>query len=86
MLPTIHMNGTSGRALLEGYCEAISAVQAALETLARAAPNGRDYYPQGPDACALADGEHDARKRALIGVLNELQTLAEHVADRQVGN
>jgi hypothetical protein len=83
MLPTIHMNGTSAAALLEGYCDAISAVHAALETLARAAPNGRDYYPQGPGACALADGEHDARKRALIGVLNELQTLAEHVADRQ---
>ena len=85
MLPTIHMNGTSGRALLEGYCEAISAVQAALEALARAAPNGRDYYPQGPDACAQADAEHDARKHALIKVMNELQVLAEHVADRQVG-
>jgi hypothetical protein len=83
MFPTIHMNGTSGRALLEGYCDAISAVHAALEALARVAPNGRDYYPQGPDACALADGEHDARKRALIGVLHELQTLAEHVATLQ---
>jgi hypothetical protein len=83
MLPTIHMNGTSGRALLEGYCDAISAVHGALEALARAAPNGRDYYPQGPDACATADSEHDARKQALIGVLNELQVMAEHVADRQ---
>jgi hypothetical protein len=83
ILPTIHMNGTSAAALLEGYCDAISAVHAALEALARAAPNGRDYYPQGPNACAQADGEHDARKRALVGVLDELQTLAEHVADRQ---
>lgn len=83
ILPTIHMNGTSAVALLEGYCDAISAIHAALEALARTTPNGRDYYPQGPDACAQADGEHDARKRALIGVLNELQTLAEHVADRQ---
>jgi hypothetical protein len=77
------MNGTSERVLLEGYCDAISAVNAALEALARAAPNGRDYYPQGSDACALADAEHDARKRAMMKVLNELQTLAEHVADRQ---
>jgi hypothetical protein len=83
MLPTIHMNGTSARALLEGYCDAISAIHDALDALARAAPNGRDYYPQGPDTCALADAEHDARKRALVGVLDELQTLAEHVADRQ---
>ena len=83
MLPTIHMNGTSARALLEGYCNAISAIYDALDVLARAAPNGRDYYPQGPDACATADREHDARKRALIGVLHELQTLADHVEDRQ---
>ena len=83
ILPTIHMNGTSARSLLEGYCDAISAIHDALDALARVAPNGRDYYPQGPDACALADGEHDARKRALIGVLHELQTLADHVEERQ---
>jgi hypothetical protein len=77
------MNGTNGHALLEGYCDAISAIHAALEALARTAPNGRDYYPQGHDACITADREHDARKHALIKVLNELQVLAEHVADRQ---
>jgi hypothetical protein len=76
------MNGTSARALLEGYCNAISAIHDALDALARAAPNGRDYYPQGPNACALADGEHDARKHALIKVMNELQVLAEHVEER----
>jgi len=80
MLPTIHMNGTSAQALLEGYCDAISAVHAALEALANTAPNGRDYYPQGPNACATADSEHGARKQALMKVLNELQALAEHVA------
>jgi hypothetical protein len=80
MLPTIHMNGTSARALRWGYCEAISAIQTALEALACAAPNGRDYYPQGPDACVTANAEHDARKQALMKVLNELQVLAEHVA------
>ena len=85
MLPTIHMNGTSARALRWGYCEAISAIQAALDALASAAPNGRDYYPQGPDACAQADAEHDARKHALIKVMNELQVLAEHADNPQVG-
>ena len=80
MLPTVHMNGTSREDLLESYCEAISAILIALETLARTAPNGRDYYPQGPDACAIASREHDARKRALMKVMDELQTLAEHVA------
>jgi len=82
MLPTIHMNGTSARALLEGYCNAISAIHDALEALARTAPNGRDYYPQGPNACAQADAEHNDRKHALIKVMNELQALAEHVEER----
>ena len=80
MLPTIHMNGTSKTDLLEGYCDAISAVLLALEALARTTPNGRDYYPQGDGACAIASREHDARKRALMKVMDELQTLAEHVA------
>jgi len=80
MLPTIHMNGTSARALRWGYCNAISAIHDALEALACTAPNSRDYYPQGHDACITADREHDARTCALIKVLNELQVLAEHVA------
>ena len=83
MLPTIHMNGTSTRMLLWGYSDAISGIQTALEGLASAAPNSRDYYPQGRDAYATAYAEHDARKQALMKVLNELQVLAEHVADRQ---
>ena len=80
MLPTIHMNGTSREDLLRGYCDAIWTLVDAIEALARVAPNGRDYYPQGPDACATADAEHDARKRALMKVMDELQALAEHVA------
>ena len=83
MLPTIHMNGTSGKDLLKGYCNAISAIHAALDAMELIAPNGRDYYPQGNDACEAAIREHSRRWQAMVGVLNELQVLAEHVADRQ---
>jgi hypothetical protein len=83
MLPTIHMNGTSREDLLRGYCDAIWTLVDAIEALGQTAPNGRDYYPQGPDACTVANQEHESRKRALMRVMSELQALAEHVEERQ---
>jgi hypothetical protein len=79
-LPTIHLNGTSKAALLDGYLDAVSAVFAATEALSEAAPNARDYYPQGDDAFKQAQDEHNARMMKLNSVLFELQQLAEHVA------
>lgn len=79
-LPSIHLNGTSKQALLEGYLEAASAVFSAAEALSEAAPNARDYYPQGDNAFKQAQEEHNARLAKLNSVLVELQQLAEHVA------
>ena len=76
MLPTIHFNGTSKEALLEGYCEAINAIVEAGRKLAAAAPNGRDYYPQGPKAIQTALDEHDARANKLREVIIELEQIA----------
>jgi hypothetical protein len=81
MLPTIHLNGTSRDALAESYANAGGAVRAALNALVEAAPNARDYYPQGGDAFTAAAAEHNARCAALRKVLEELSALAEHVAD-----
>jgi hypothetical protein len=80
MLPLINPTGSSRSSLLEGYCDALSALVAALEALGHTAPNGDDYYSQGLDACTIANREHNARKRALMTVMSELQALAEHVA------
>lgn len=79
--PTIHMNGSSADVLVEGYAEASSAITTALEKLAAAAPNARDYYPQGDDAFEQARMEHFARLARLQSVRDELAELAEHVAD-----
>lgn len=79
-LPTIHLNGTSKAALLDAYEAAGSAVLAASEALAEAAPNARDYYPQGDGAFKQAQEEHNVRMMKLNSVLFELQQLAEHVA------
>jgi len=79
-LPTIHLNGTSQQALAEQLEIAGIALRVAVDAVVEAQPNGRDYYPQGPDAFQRAQNEHNARVTALQKVLTELQTLHESIA------
>lgn len=59
--PTVHLNGTSGDDLFRQVCEAGSALRRALAAMSEAAPNARDYYPQGDLAFRAAVREHDER-------------------------
>ena len=81
-LPTIHFNGTSREALLEEYQTAWSAVQQALEAVIAAAPNDRDYYVQGPEACTRAQAEHRERLAKIESVMTELHQILMHVFDQ----
>ncbi len=81
MKPTIHMNGTSKGRLLDGYTEAALAIRHAMDKLAETAPNGRDYYPQGPDAIGKATNEHSERMAKLRSLLADMSALAVHVCD-----
>ena len=83
-LPTIHLNGTSPEALYESACDALGTLRAAIKAVEATAPNGRDYYPQGDRALAIASYEHAERVRRLREVVAELETLAEHIADAPV--
>jgi hypothetical protein len=74
--PTIHMNGTSRRALLADLTGAIKAVNAAVDAVKKTCPHGRDYYPQGPNAIKEALRQHCARVSLLEKVIEELTTLA----------
>lgn len=78
--PTVHLNGTSAQDLLEGYERAHEALREAMEALAQAAPNGRDYYVQQPGAFESAIAEHQSRMTRLRDVSLELEALAEHVS------
>lgn len=49
-LPCIHPNGTSKNELLAALSNASLALDAAFVALKKTAPNGRDYYPLGPEA------------------------------------
>jgi len=82
MVPSVHLNGTSGDELLEQVTEASTAVRAAIRALDRAAPNARDYYVQGDDAFERARAEHAARYAKLQDVAAELYAIAEDISDQ----
>jgi len=54
LIPTVHLNGTSGRDLLEQQQAVLDALRAVREAMVAAMPNGRDYYPQGENAIGEA--------------------------------
>ena len=58
-IPTLHLNGTSKTDLRDGYAAAYDAINNAIDALAKAELNGRDFYPQGPDAYYQARKERD---------------------------
>jgi hypothetical protein len=82
LIPTVHLNGTTGEALRDQYTDAAIAVQKAINALCVAGPNARDYYVQGPDAGFAAQREHEARVKVLKGVRDELAAIAEGIQDQ----
>lgn len=81
LFPTIHLNGTSREELVRRYTAACEAVRDALAQVVDAAPNGRDYYPQGDGAIKRAQQEHDSRCDRLRSVLRELEQITEAIVD-----
>jgi hypothetical protein len=79
MIPTLHLNGSAASHLLEGYQDAIAAVEEAINSVANTAPHGRDYYVQSPAAYTVARDEHDTRIAKLTNIRVELQTIMEAV-------
>lgn len=79
-LPTIHLNGSGPARLLAELIDASAALSGALAALKRGAPNARDYYPQGPGAYQAAADEHMDRMRRVAAVQDEIDALAQHVA------
>lgn len=50
VLPTVHLNGTGFTTLRDEYAAAYDAINKAIDALAAATSNARDFYPQGADA------------------------------------
>lgn len=80
--PTVHLNGSDGATLREGYRRAADAIRRAMEVHGEASPNGRDYYLQGPEAYYTAAREHGERAARLQAVMEELAALWEAVDEQ----
>lgn len=82
ILPTIHLNGSSPERLRDDYSTARNAVRAALRAVESIDFNGRDYYPQGPNAFRLAQLAHESRCNNLLAVARELEEIELHIQDQ----
>lgn len=79
--PTIHLNGTARATLVEQWTVAVEALRAAEDALCDAAPNGRDYYPQGKPAYLQAVAEYEARLARVSAVRREAEAMLESIVD-----
>lgn len=80
-VPTVHMNGTSRDELVEQLCKVSRQFNNLMAALLDAAPNGRDYYPQGDNALRDAQEERRADLKALDAMAKRYEALAETIAD-----
>ncbi len=64
-LPTIHLNGTGAKSLQEQYRAVRLSAKATADALANATCNGRDFYPQGPEAFQQAQADRREMFRLL---------------------
>jgi hypothetical protein len=81
-VPTIHLNGTSKDDLLNALHNLASTLNVAGYEMEKVAPNGRDYYPQGPDAIREALAEHIDRAQRLKAIENEIDALYNAIEEQ----
>ena len=68
--------------LRDGYSAARRAIYDAIRAHEAIEFNGRDYYPQGPEAVRQSRAEHGSRFDRLNSVMTELQEIELHIQDR----
>jgi hypothetical protein len=81
--PTLHLNGSAADNLIDDLANTTAALREALRKMEFAAPNARDYYPQGDGAFRAAMVEHVARVERVRAVLTEYESIFESVADQR---
>jgi hypothetical protein len=81
--PTVHLNGTSGKELLEQIRNAHHAVAEARRVHGLAMPNARDYYLQ-IGGCRLALEQHRQRAAALAAVEADLEKIGEAICNQMI--
>ena len=76
-VPTVHLNGSGFKLLMEQYREAVEAVGNACEALP--VPHGRDYYVQADGTYKVARQQFQGQHAKLTEVLTELRTIAREI-------
>lgn len=79
IVPTIHLNGTSREGLLEPLEVAYSSIREMEDAFQKTVPNGRDYYPQGPEAYEAARKQHLDQALKLQEVRKYLEDLCQAI-------
>jgi hypothetical protein len=82
-VPTVHLNGTSFTDLRDGYAAAYHAIDKAMDALAKAELNGRDFYVQGPAAYSQARAERDAAFSKLRAAHDYVGEMLSGICDQQ---
>jgi len=80
-LPTVHINGTGQRMLIEGYEKAWWAIREAENVLRGIEFNPRDYYVDSPDAWPEAVKEIDERFAMLSKIRKDIETILESIRE-----
>jgi hypothetical protein len=82
-LPTIHLNGTGADSLKQEYRAARQAIGAAVDALAAATCNARDFYPQEPGAWERARAERAEAFKLLEQVSQYAEQWETHAAEHR---
>jgi hypothetical protein len=72
-VPIVHLNGTSREQLIECRMKLYQTLQVAYDDLRQMTPNGRDYYPAGPEAMEAAIAQHRRRQQVIADLMDEIE-------------
>lgn len=81
VFPTVHLNGTGRKTLSEGYGNAYRKLIEFREAFASIEHNGRDYYPQGPDAYSRSRKERDDQFERISRLMQYLEAHLIHLGE-----
>ena len=76
-LPTVHLNGTGKKMLLEGNTRILGAINEVKEAINDCVFHGRDYYVQDNDPAMDAFNDDNAFSRAYNERQKHLQAIAD---------
>lgn len=79
IFPMVCLNGSSKKNLVDGYRNAITALDAAIAAMCDIMPHGRDYQTMEPGKAQEATKQHRKRIAALVDICAEIEFIALEV-------